>query len=148
MKEAGKVISDRLLIALVLNGLPPDFKPFTTVITQKKKTLTEFKVGLRSYEETDRMCYHPPNESKNILQMKTIFKKINPRNKLRVSTHSRYDYKSTNFDYNNYQKPQHRRENYKNPPPGKTNVIYYIYWKKCHKVFQCKNRRQKEFVRI
>ena len=69
----------------VLKELPRSFKPFTTVITQEKKTLTfsEFKVCLRSYEETD--------ESNNILQMKTTLKKINPRNKLGVSIQSRYD---------------------------------------------------------
>ena len=59
------------------------------------------------------MCY-PPDESNNILQMKTTFKKINPSNKLGVSTHSRYDYKLTN--YNNYQKPQHSSDDYNIPP--------------------------------
>ena len=83
LKEADEVISDELLIAMVLKRLSPNFKPFAMVITQKKKTLTfsEFKVCLRSYEETEHMCY-PPDESNNILQMKTTFKKINPRNKL------------------------------------------------------------------
>ena len=33
LKEAGEVISNGLLIAMVLKGLPPNFKPFTTVIT-------------------------------------------------------------------------------------------------------------------
>ena len=40
LKEAGEVISDRLLIAMVLRGLPLNFKPFTKVLTQKKKILT------------------------------------------------------------------------------------------------------------
>ena len=58
LKEAGEVISDGLLIAMFLKVLLPNFKHFTTVKTQKKKTLTfsEFKVCLRSYEETERMC--------------------------------------------------------------------------------------------
>ena len=58
LKEANEVISDGLLITIVLKGLPSNFKPFATVITQKKKCLTfsEFKVCLRSYEDTDRMC--------------------------------------------------------------------------------------------
>ena len=45
LKEAGEVISDRLLIAMALKGLPLNFKPFIMVITQKKKTLifSEFK---------------------------------------------------------------------------------------------------------
>ena len=51
LKEAGEVISDGLLIAMVLKGLSPNFKPFATVINQKIKTLTffEFKVCLRSF---------------------------------------------------------------------------------------------------
>ena len=40
LKEAGEVISNGLLIAMVLKGIPLNFKPFTMVITQKKKTLT------------------------------------------------------------------------------------------------------------
>ena len=62
LKEAGEVISDRLLIAMVLKGLPPNFKSFTMVITQKKETLTfsEFKVCLISYKEIENMCYPSP----------------------------------------------------------------------------------------
>ena len=58
LKTAGETISDSLLIAMVLKGLPPEFKPFTTVVTQKDKSLnfSEFKVALRSYEETERAC--------------------------------------------------------------------------------------------
>ena len=57
LKEAGGVISDRLLIAMVLKGFPSNFKHFTMVITQKKTlTFSEFKVSLRSYEETEHMC--------------------------------------------------------------------------------------------
>ena len=118
------------------------------VITQKKKTLTfsEFKTCLRSYEETEHKCYPPPDESNNILQMKTTFKKMNPKNKLGVSTYSCYDYKSTNYDYNNYQKPQYNREDYKIPPhPGKTNITCYVCGKRAHKAFERKNRRQRDF---
>ena len=75
MKEAGKVINDGLLIAMVLKGLPSNFKPFTTVTTQKKKvTFSEFKVCLRSYEEIEPLRYST-DESKNTLQMKSTFKK-------------------------------------------------------------------------
>ena len=59
LKETGEVISDRLLIAMVLKGIPPYFKPFTMVITLKKKAsiFSELKVCLKSYEETERMGY-------------------------------------------------------------------------------------------
>ena len=74
------------------------------------------------------MCY-PSDESNNILQMKTTFKKINPRNKLGVSTHSRYDYKSTNSNHNNYQKLQQSRKDYKNPPyPREDKYHLLLLW--------------------
>ena len=50
LKQVGEVLSDGLLIAIVLKGLPFNFKLFTTNITQEKKTLTfsEFKESLES----------------------------------------------------------------------------------------------------
>ena len=42
LKETEEVINDGLLITMALRGFPPNFKPFTTVITQKKKILTFF----------------------------------------------------------------------------------------------------------
>ena len=39
LKEDGEVIRNELLIATALKGLPPNFKPFKTVITQKKNML-------------------------------------------------------------------------------------------------------------
>ena len=137
LKKAREVKSNRLLIAMVLKGLPPNFKSLTTVITLKKKSLTfsEFKVCLRSYKETKGMCYlHPPDESNNILQMKTTFKKAKPMNKLGVSTHLRYDYKSTNYNYNNYQKPQHSSNDY-NISPYLPGIICYICKRKGYKTF-------------
>ena len=46
LKEADEIISNGILIVMVLKGLPPNFKPFATVITQKKNILTfsEFKM--------------------------------------------------------------------------------------------------------
>ena len=56
LKIAGETISDSLLIAMVLKGLPQCFKTFSTVITQKETTVSfrEFKTALRSFEETER----------------------------------------------------------------------------------------------
>ena len=140
LKEAREVISDELLIAMVLIGLPPYFKPFTTVITQKKKNFfffSEFKVCLRSYEETERICYSP-DKSNNILQMKTTFKRAKPRNKLRVSTHSHYDYKSTNYNYNNCQKHQHSSKDYSISSTQVRQILFVTFVrKKGHKTFQC-----------
>ena len=48
--------------------------------------------------------------------MKTTFKKINPRYKLELSTYSRYDYKSANYNNNKTQKFQPSTEDYKIGP--------------------------------
>jgi hypothetical protein len=56
LKTAGETISDSLLTAMVLKGLPNDFKTFSTIVTQRDKQMsfTEFKVALRSHEETEK----------------------------------------------------------------------------------------------
>ena len=49
-------MSASFLIAMVSKGLPDDYKPFMAAITQseKQQTCSEFKVALRSFEETER----------------------------------------------------------------------------------------------
>src|SRR6218665_360758 len=56
LKTAGEVVSDSLLIAMILKGLPLTYKTFCTVTTQKDKdhTFAEFKAALRSFEETEK----------------------------------------------------------------------------------------------
>ena len=58
LKSARENISDSLLIAMILKGLPSEeYKPFATVVTQKDKALSfsELKVSLRSFEETEKL---------------------------------------------------------------------------------------------
>ena len=57
LKDADEIISDSLLIAMVIKGLPSSYNSFTAVITQKDKSLTfpEFKVFLRNYEDTESL---------------------------------------------------------------------------------------------
>ena len=65
LKTAGETISDSLLIAMILKGLPQTrFKSFSTVVTQKDKEMSfgEFKVALRSFEETEKLSSEPNKE--------------------------------------------------------------------------------------
>ena len=55
LNDAGETVSDGLLVAMVLKGLPSHFKSFVAVITQSDKTWTfkELKSSLRDYEDTE-----------------------------------------------------------------------------------------------
>lgn len=57
LRAAGEQISDNLVIAMLLKGLPESFRPFVVVHTQldKVKTLTEFKAQLRNYASTEAL---------------------------------------------------------------------------------------------
>lgn len=57
LKNAGEQLSDGLLVAMVLKGLPESFKPFTIHVTQRDETMpfAEFKTKLRSYEDNEKM---------------------------------------------------------------------------------------------
>ena len=65
LKTAGEVISDGLLVAMALKGLPNRFKTFSTIVMQKDKQMTfsEFKVALRNQEENERCCKSSDNDN-------------------------------------------------------------------------------------
>ncbi|XP_068213827.1 uncharacterized protein [Palaemon carinicauda] len=73
LKPAGETISDSLLIAMVLKGLPEEFTPFNTVVMQKdsESTFPEFKSLLWSYEESLRSqeAHRPDVKSENVLKV-------------------------------------------------------------------------------
>ena len=54
LRSAGETITDGLLVAMTLKGLPKEFHSFVTVITQDENDVTfcEFKARLRNYEDT------------------------------------------------------------------------------------------------
>ena len=74
LKTAGETFSESLLIAMILKGLPPEYKTFSTVVTQKEtpQTFTEFKIALRTFEETEK-C-HKPHSTDDDAVMKSRWK--------------------------------------------------------------------------
>ena len=76
LKAAEEVISDGLLIAMVLKGLPKNYKMFTAVVIQWEKPMTfsEFKTSLRNYEESENSCNGTtPTEKDNVMLNKPKF---------------------------------------------------------------------------
>ena len=71
LKAAGEVISDSLLTAMVLKGLPDGFRALSIVITQKKEEVTfgELKSALRSFEENEK-CRYGENGKDNVMKIK------------------------------------------------------------------------------
>ena len=55
LRSAGKVIEDSLLIAMVIKGLPPAYKPFVVYIQQQDEEMsfTNFKTAIRNFEENE-----------------------------------------------------------------------------------------------
>jgi len=56
LRQIGETVSDSLLIAMVLKGLPSSYSSFITVTTQREtqQNFSEFKESLRNQEETVR----------------------------------------------------------------------------------------------
>ena len=57
LKDAGEAMSDGLIVAMVLNGLPDSFKPLAVHVTQNEDNVAfaDFKRRLRVYEESEKM---------------------------------------------------------------------------------------------
>lgn len=57
LQDAGETLSDDLIIAMMLGGLPDSYKPLAVHITQNedKVTFSDFKRRLRIYEESEKM---------------------------------------------------------------------------------------------
>lgn len=74
LRNAKEVISDGLIIAMILKGLPESYKPFAIHTTQSSEdlTFTQFKSRLRSYEETEKFESKPKSDNVMKVDMTTI----------------------------------------------------------------------------
>ena len=55
LSGAGETISDSLIIAMILKGLPQSYNAFVAVVTQSEETYNDFarfKIALKNYEDT------------------------------------------------------------------------------------------------
>ena len=72
LKNAGEIINDGMLIAMILKGLPQSYKPFVVFITQSDKAMTflEFKVAIRNFEENERSSHgNLQNDFDRVMQL-------------------------------------------------------------------------------
>ena len=56
LSNAKENITDSLLVSMVLKGLPPNYRTFSTIVTQRESEFTfmDFKVRLRNFEESEK----------------------------------------------------------------------------------------------
>ena len=59
LRMDGEIITDNLVIAMILKGLPESYKPFVYIVVHsqldKYKTLSEFKAALNNFASTEAM---------------------------------------------------------------------------------------------
>ena len=56
LTAAGETVSESLLVAMVLKGLPEEYQPFVAIVTQSETEydFSKFKQSLRNFEETEK----------------------------------------------------------------------------------------------
>ena len=76
LRNAGETLSDGLIIAMVLKGLPRTFYAFSIYVTHSSKELTssKFKTQLRSFEDADK--YHQNSNDDNVMKLTNSFSKM------------------------------------------------------------------------
>ena len=71
LTEAGETVSDGLLIAMLLRGLPSNFASFSTLVSQQGDlSFTKFKTSLRTFEENEkaRLEHQSDLQSDNVMK--------------------------------------------------------------------------------
>ena len=68
--SAGEIVSDQLLMAMVMKGLPAAYKPFVVVVntTDRIADFSEFKTALRSFEENEKASAVENSERNRVMQ--------------------------------------------------------------------------------
>ena len=76
LKNARGSLSDDLIIAMILKGLPDTFNPISIYAKHSSKELTflEFKKQLRSFEDTDK--YRHNSNDDNVMKFTNSFSKV------------------------------------------------------------------------
>ena len=100
LEQAGEPVSDRILNALVLKGLPPSFKQFRVHMEQQKKVtpFLQLKKGLRNFEENERAS----DLQNNARQQESI---------MRISEERRDDRRGSNNNRNNDRRNDNSSQN-------------------------------------
>ena len=114
LRTASETVSDALLIAMVLKGLPDQFKPFEVVVTQNNSIITfaEFKIALRNYEDTEN-ARGSRGESDSV----------------------------KHFVHNNNNKKHFGGNSYSNNNNSRKQIVCYKCGAPGHKSPQCKNKQ-------
>ena len=75
-RNAGETLSNGLIIAMVLKGLPRTFNAFSIYVTHSSKELmfSESKIQLRSFKDTDK--YHQSSKDDNVMKLTNSFSKM------------------------------------------------------------------------
>ena len=93
LKSAKEDISDQLLIAMVMKGLPDSFKAFTTLIYNSDAiSFAEFKIKLRNYEENEASRSAHSSTQDNIFELKCFHCGKNGHSK--QNCRSKFNYKA------------------------------------------------------
>ena len=71
LRDAGEQVSDALLIAMIIKGLPDQYRSFSTYTMQQDvstMTLSNFKVSLKTYDENEKVrAEHQQDGGDNVM---------------------------------------------------------------------------------
>jgi len=140
LKNAKENISDSLLTAVLLQGLPEDYKAFATVVTQKKEPMNfvDFKVALRSYEESEKCRARAAkcDNTENVM-------KVQGKSKIIC-------YNCNKEGHKRYQCPSNQNNSGKNNFSDKNNYSDKKWCNLCknstHNYSQCRNKNSSKVV--